>query len=208
MAEQIVQGFFWCSLASLAVVGWTSHSIFLSSILATFLELLSILKIFGIALLAVITLGLAIVLWEQVLSKTHLWHKLSTRFSPRNPDTADIHPGPHEQASSPDEQRSILPVVILIIGLGTLALLDTSFLFPARTPPSTHSSDHQASKPPVNHNKSVIQFFSAVLTLALVVGFIVFNKDEYRAWKARRRLSKHHRRRPRQEHSPTHSPPK
>ncbi|EFP74404.1 uncharacterized protein PGTG_00360 [Puccinia graminis f. sp. tritici CRL 75-36-700-3] len=201
MAEQILLGFFWCSLASLALVAWTSQSNFFNSILSIILEFLSIFKIFGIALLAIISLGIVIVLWEQVISKTQLWNKISSTYlktSNNHAQTSSSQDGPQ------DEQRSILPIVIVIVGLGIFAILDTSFLLPSGQQNSS-SKHSQHSQPPrnkkSNQNKTVIQFFSAILTLAVVVGFIVFNKDEYRAWKARRRLSKHHRRRARQEHS-------
>jgi hypothetical protein len=172
------------------------------------LEFLSILKVFGVALLVIVGLGSAIAIWEQVISKTQLWNKISNKFL--NHPKADTNPGetPSLQDQPPDEQRSILPILLVIAGLGLFAILDTSSLLSSN--PQTSSNDprpdptHIKSSSP---NTSVIQFSSAVLTLGVVIGFIVFNKDEYRAWKARRRLSKQYRRRARQTHS-LNSPPR
>ncbi|POV96672.1 hypothetical protein PSHT_15014 [Puccinia striiformis] len=80
MAEQILLGFFWCSIASLALVALTSQSNFFASILSIIIEFLSILKIFGIALLVIVSLGVAIVLWEQVISQSQLWLRFSNKF--------------------------------------------------------------------------------------------------------------------------------
>ncbi|KAI9600190.1 hypothetical protein KEM48_000604, partial [Puccinia striiformis f. sp. tritici PST-130] len=44
MAEQILLGFFWCSIASLALVAITSQSNFFASILSIIIEFLLILK--------------------------------------------------------------------------------------------------------------------------------------------------------------------
>ncbi|KAH9466994.1 hypothetical protein MJO29_000812 [Puccinia striiformis f. sp. tritici] len=216
MAEQILLGFFWCSIASLALVAITSQSNFFASILSIIIEFLLILKIFGIALLVIISLGIAIVLWEQVISQSQLWLRFSNKFL--NQPHHSKNPGqrsPSLNEYTKDEQRSILPIVSVIGGLGLFVILDTSFLLPTTNThqysSSTSTPNHQPypeRKKYASQNTRVIQFSSAILTLALVVGFIVFNKDEYGAWKARRKLSEIHRRRARQVHSLISSSPK
>ncbi|KAI7962321.1 hypothetical protein MJO28_000415 [Puccinia striiformis f. sp. tritici] len=216
MAEQILLGFFWCSIASLALVAITSQSNFFASILSIIIKFLLILKIFGIALLVIISLGIAIVLWEQVISQSQLWLRFSNKFL--NQPHHSKNPGqrsPSLNEYTKDEQQSILPIVSVIGGLGLFVILDTSFLLPTTNThqysSSTSTPNHQPypeRKKYASQNTRVIQFSSAILTLALVVGFIVFNKDEYGAWKARRKLSEIHRRRARQVHSLISSSPK
>lgn len=213
MAERILLAFICCSILSLVISICDRKSVIINTIVGSLIEILSVLKIFGIALGILVVLGVGIACWEQVIGQSNFWS--SRNQLPWSNLANDINTTPTTSSSTSStaptsripsvddhsknqSQRSILPIALVVSGLALLSLIDRPSLlyYTSSDPqPAPYPRDpHPPMSEKINPNRSVSHFFSAVLTLAIVAGFIVFNRDEYRAWKARRKLLKQNRR--------------
>lgn len=167
---------------------WWSWSSRMTSML---LGWLWFLKVFGVAFLVVVSVGIAIVIWEQILMRNGSSTHGGTSEPSLNPA-----PGPSPPLDPPTD-RSVLPLVLVMVGLGLFAVL----LSPSASPHSQFHHCTTITTPPkkgsrrepaglIASRKNGLQFSLGMIALAVVVGLIVCNHAHYRAtWKARRRPS-------------------
>ncbi|MBW0538024.1 hypothetical protein O181_077739 [Austropuccinia psidii MF-1] len=186
----IILGLFLIFLVSIPLVLSNGHSLLVVPLLSIVRSVVPIVKLFGLALLSICSLGLGIALWEY---STQRWGLR------KNSDAAQASHGQLRSVNaSTQRERLVLPVVLIVSILSLLAVFDKS-LFSSSEATSFSSTMDNASN-------SLFQFALALIILGLVILFLLINKDEYHSWRERRRLLKQSRRATRQLHPrhPTH----
>lgn len=184
-ADQLIVLLFGVCLAGVPITIWNMSTLG-GPFLSMLSEVLSLMKLFGMAALVLLVIGFSIAIWEYGTAKWVKWKNPMKNESNKNylknkERNSTLDTGPV------DRSKSLAPLLFVVLGLTLVGTIDMSFFGSS----INYSLTRTTTRPSSSLDKSNwFQFTIALLTICFVISLVLTYKTDYRAWRARRRLLK------------------